>query len=251
MAKVLVIAGTADAMQVINRVMEKGHQVFVSITNRMSLTSLDRPEKLQVYQGKINKQNFTDLIKAVKPNYIIDASNPYSGEITKNVMAVSEEQKLPYIRFLREQPEFDDPDIIKVESHRQACDYLNQQIGNILLTIGSNRIETYTCIDDYKERVCLRVLPDSSVISKCEKIGFSRKNLVAMRGPFNETLNREIFKFLDAKFLVTKESGNIESVMEKIKAAKSLGMKVVLIERRDVIARNQTASIEKVLDFIR
>jgi precorrin-6x reductase len=119
------------------------------------------------------------------------------------------------------------------------------------LTIGSNRIETYTCIDDYKERVCLRVLPDSSVISKCEKIGFSRKNLVAMRGPFNETLNREIFKFLDAKFLVTKESGNIESVMEKIKAAKSLGMKVVLIERRDVIARNQTASIEKVLDFIR
>ncbi|MDK2937430.1 MAG: precorrin-6A/cobalt-precorrin-6A reductase [Eubacteriaceae bacterium] len=251
MARVLVIAGTADAMQVINRVMEKGHQVFVSITNRMSLTSLDRPEKLQVYQGKINKQNFTDLIKAVKPNYIIDASNPYSGEITKNVMAVSEEQKLPYIRFLREQPEFDDPDIIKVESHRQACDYLNQQIGNILLTIGSNRIETYTCIDDYKERVCLRVLPDSSVISKCEKIGFSRKNLVAMRGPFNETLNREIFKFLDAKFLVTKESGNIESVMEKIKAAKSLGMKVVLIERRDVIARNQTASIEKVLDFIR
>jgi precorrin-6x reductase len=72
-----------------------------------------------------------------------------------------------------------------------------------------------------------------------------------MRGPFNEDLNQEIFKFLDAKFLVTKESGNIESVMEKIKAAKSLGMKVVLIERRDVIAKNQTASIEKVLDFIR
>ncbi|MDI3537933.1 MAG: precorrin-6A/cobalt-precorrin-6A reductase [Eubacteriaceae bacterium] len=251
MAKVLVIAGTADAMQVINRIMEERHQVFVSITNRMSLTSLDQPEKLQVYQGKINKQNFTDLIMTVRPDYIIDASNPYSGEITKNVMTVSDEQNLPYIRFLREQPEFDDSDIIKVESHHQACDYLNKHEGNILLTIGSNRIETYTCINDYKERICLRVLPDSSVLSKCEKIGFNRKNVVAMRGPFNEALNREIFKFLDAKFLVTKESGNIESVMEKIKAAKSLGMKVVLIERRDVIAKNQTASIEKVLDFIR
>jgi precorrin-6x reductase len=250
MARVLVIAGTADAMEVINRIMENRHQVFVSITNRMSLTSLDQPEKLQVYQGKINKQNFTDLIKEVKPECIVDASNPYSGEITKNVMTVSEEQKIPYLRFLREQPKFDDPDIIKVESHRQACEYLNNQEGNILLTIGSNRIETYTCIKDFKERVCLRVLPDSNVLLKCEKIGFNRKNIVAMRGPFNDELNREIFKFLDAKFLVTKESGNVESVMEKIKAAKSLGMKVVLIERRDIIAKNQTASIDEVLDFI-
>ncbi|WKY46471.1 precorrin-6A reductase [Eubacteriaceae bacterium ES3] len=250
MAKVLVIAGTADAMQVINRIMEEKHQVCVSITNRMSLTSLDQQEKLEVFQGKVNKQNFTDLLAKVKPDCIIDASNPYSGEITKNVLSVSEERKVPYIRFLREQPDFDDPDIIKVESHRQACQVLNETSGNILLTVGSNRLETYTCIDNYKERVCVRVLPDSNVILKCEKIGFNRKNIVAMRGPFNESLNKEIYKFLNAKFLVTKESGNIESVMEKIKAAKSMGMKIVLIERRDVIAKNQTSSISEVMDFI-
>ncbi|WP_373486007.1 precorrin-6A reductase [Acetobacterium malicum] len=251
MSKVLVIAGTTDAKTVIERLLEKKHDAAVTVTTRLGAGMLDEFKNLDIYQGKLNKEHITELIRTLKPACLIDAANPFSTEITRNAINVCKLEALPYIRYERERVSYeDDPEIIIVKNYGEACDVLMNCEGNILLTLGSNKIETFKKIPDYSQRVYLRVLPDWKVLSKCESLGFSPKNMIAIKGPYNEALNIELFKYCQASVLVTKESGNMGGVVDKINAAKKLGIKIILVDRIEACCNNKFSSVEELLKCV-
>ncbi|MBI4855748.1 MAG: precorrin-6A reductase [Acetobacterium woodii] len=251
MSKVLVIAGTTDAKAVIKKLLEMNHDTAVTVTTRMGCGMLEEFENLDIYQGKLNKDHITQLIRTLNPACLIDASNPFSSEVTRNAINVCKCEALPYLRFERERVSYeDDPEINSVKNYGEACDQLITCEGNILLTLGSNKIETFTKIPDFQERVYLRVLPDWKVLCKCEKLGFNPKNIIAIKGPYNEALNIELFKYCNASVLVTKESGNMGGVVDKIKAAKKLGMKIILVDRIEACCSNKFNSIEELLKCV-
>ena|GEM_PF-99437 len=250
MSKVLVIAGTTDAKAVIKRLLEMNVDTAVTVTTRMGCGMLEEFEQLDIYQGKMNKETITHLLETIKPKCLIDASNPFSREITRNAMNVCKMAQIPYVRFEREKLEYDDPGIIKVKTYREACEELMNVEGNILLTLGSNKIETFTKIPDFQQRVFLRVLPDWKVLCKCEKLGFNPKNIIAIKGPYNEALNMELFKYCHAGILVTKESGNMGGVVDKISAAKKLGIKIILIDRLEEECINKYSSVDDIIEFV-
>ena len=251
MSKVLVIAGTTDAKTVIERLLEKKHDAAVTVTTRLGAGMLDEFKNLDIYQGKLNKEHITQLIRTLKPACLIDAANPFSTEITRNAINVCKFEALPYIRYERERVSYeDDPEITIVKNYGEACDVLMNCEGNILLTLGSNKIETFKKIPDYSQRVYLRVLPDWKVLSKCESLGFSPKNMIAIKGPYNEALNIELFKYCQASVLVTKESGNMGGVVDKINAAKKLGMKIILVDRIEACCNNKFSSVEELVKCV-
>jgi len=250
MSKVLVIAGTTDAKAVIEKLLEMNYEIAVSVTTRMGCGMLDEFKHLDIYQGKMNKEQITNLLKKIKPRCLIDASNPFSGEITRNAMNACKIQEIPYMRFEREKLSYDDPNIVKVKNYWEACEELLTCEGNILLTLGSNKIEIFTKIPDYEKRVFLRVLPDWKVLCKCENLGFNPKNIIAIKGPYNESLNVELFKYCKASVLVTKESGNMGGVVDKINAANKLGMKIILVDRLEENCANKSSSIEDIIKFV-
>lgn len=251
MSKVLVIAGTTDAKTVIERLLEKKHDAAVTVTTRLGAGMLDEFNNLEIYQGKLNKEHITQLIRGLKPDCLIDAANPFSTEITRNAINVCKLEALPYIRYERERVNYeDDPEITIVKNYGEACDVLMNCEGNILLTLGSNKIETFKKIPDYTQRVYLRVLPDWKVLSKCESLGFSPKNMIAIKGPYNEALNIELFKYCQASVLVTKESGNMGGVVDKINAAKKLGIKIILVDRIEACGNNKFSSVEELVKCV-
>lgn len=251
MSKVLVIAGTTDAKAVIKRLLEMNYETAVTVTTRMGCGMLEEFQHLDIYQGKLNKDQITRLLATIKPKCLIDASNPFSREITRNAMSVCKTAEIPYMRFEREKLVVEDPDIIKVKTYREVIEELLKSEGNILLTLGSNKIETFTRIPDFQQRVFLRILPDWKVLCKCEKLGFNPKNIIAIKGPYNEALNIELFKYCNANVLVTKESGNMGGVVDKISAAKKLGMKIILIDRLEEECINRSSSLEDIIEFVR
>lgn len=251
MSDILVIAGTMDAKQIINKLYEIGEKVTVMVTTKLGSELIDHDNSIDIYQGKINKLSIVDMIDKVQPKCIIDASNPFSVDISRNVISACKPTELPYIRFLREKVVYDDYDIIKVKNYEEAYESILKYEGNIILTVGSKKIETFTKIPDYQNRVYLRVLPDWMVLKKCEKLGFNLRNIIAMKGPFNEKLNEEIFKYCNVSVLVTKDSGNTGGVVEKINAARKLGIKIIMIERSDENYENKTTSIEEIIDFVK
>ncbi|MCL2317950.1 MAG: precorrin-6A reductase, partial [Methanomassiliicoccaceae archaeon] len=161
---------------------------------------------------------------------VIDATHPYATKITGKIKAACNETGSEYIRLLRsESKEYDG--VIVVPDVSSAVEYLKGTEGNILVTTGSKELEKYTAIKDYKERVFARVLSMPTASQTSAEIGFQGRNLFCMQGPFCEELNYGLLKQVDAKYLVTKDSGEPGGFDEKIRAAKRAGTKIVLVSR--------------------
>lgn len=60
----------------------------------------------------------------------------------------------------------------------------------------------------------------------------------------------ELFKYCQAEVLVTKESGNMGGVVDKINAAKKLGMKIILVDRIEEQCSNKFSSVDALLECI-
>lgn len=251
MNKVLVIAGTTDGKKIIHELSQCGHNVSAMVTSKLGKGIInDLEDDVPVYQGKMNKEKIIAVINKEKPKFIVDAANPFSTEISQNVITVAENRKIMYIRYLREKTKCIGEDIFRIKNYEELSEVLHKEEGNIFITMGSKNIEFLTKIKDYENRIFLRVLPNSRVLTKCEKLGFSPKNIIAMKGPFSEILNYEMFRRCNASVVVTKDSGNIGGVLEKINAARQLGMKIVILDQIMDDYKNKTGKIEEIVDFI-
>ncbi|UWG98464.1 precorrin-6A reductase [Dehalobacter sp. DCM] len=250
MSKSLVIAGTAEAKEVIIQLLKMNIEVSAVVTSRLGSQALADIENIRIHQGRVSKQWIAGLLDSIEPDYVIDVSNPFSLETTRNAMSVSQIKKIGYIRYERESVIDNWKDIIRVKNHDEAYKKLLSCQGNILLTIGSGKVKVFTNIPEYKNRLFIRVLPDSKVIERCEKMGFNANNLIAMKGPFSEELNIALIKYCNAAVLVTKESGNTGGVMEKIRAAQRIGIPVIMIEREELHHENKARSVDEVIRLI-
>lgn len=63
------------------------------------------------------------------------------------------------------------------------------------------------------------------------RVGIGPDSIIAMQGPFSIELNRAMLEECKADVLVTKENGSVGGVEEKVSAALSPGIPVVVIER--------------------
>ena len=118
-----------------------------------------------------------------------------------------------------------------------ACDsaecirFLTGTEGNILLTTGSKTVPEYCAAPGLRERIWARLLPLPSSLESCREGGLEPSHILAMQGPFTEELNTAMLRFVNAKWLVTKDTGSAGGYADKIAAARAAGAKAVIIGR--------------------
>lgn len=220
MFRVLIFGGTEDAKNIayelcrlkiyvtVNAVTEYTKQ-FYTDNNFLSLN--------------INKMNRTEMYNFImKDNYsvVIDATHPFAEEATRNIKSACSDTGVKYIRFKRDIEKADTG--IYFNDYISVIEYLNKTKGNIFLTTGSKNIELFKDIFEYKERLYVRILPFEESISKCRNAGIHYKNIICMNGPFSTELNCAMLKAVNAKYLVTKNSGRTGGFFEKIEACNKL-----------------------------
>ena len=121
-------------------------------------------------------------------------------------------------------------DDITIFSDSKACaKALEETRGNILLTTGSKELPIYCQNEQVKERLYVRVLPGQESMSICVAQDINKSRIIAMQGPFSQKLNEALIEQFDIKYLVTKESGRVGGLDEKILAAKNCGIDTYLI----------------------
>ncbi|WP_303863788.1 precorrin-6A reductase [Alkalibaculum bacchi] len=248
--KIIVIAGTAEATSIIDKLLDMNINVLATVTTRLGMESIHNRKGLHIYQGRLTQKNLESLIAEEMPDGLIDASNPFAKDISKNVLKISIKCNLPYLHYERKEIKSQGKDIIRVKTYDQAVEKLIEHKGNIMLTVGSSKIEMFTKIPNFKKRIFLRVLPDVKIISRCEKLGFNPGNIIAIKGPFTEELNVQLIKYCNASIMVTKESGNTGGTIEKISAARTLNIPTLMIERQEFTCENKTDSLEGVIKYI-
>lgn len=248
----MVIGGTTESHQIIDELLNRNINVILTVATSYGESLIEERPGLKVVAGRMDSEQMLHFIKSSSIECVVDASHPFAQNVSNNAIQACREASIPYVRFERKSHEADLSDVYLAQSYEEAAAIASRLEGNILLTTGSNNLECFiTTVKDYKQRLFVRVLPTSNVIQKCEKLGLTADNIIAMKGPFSKELNREMLKQCKASVMVTKESGDAGGVKEKLLSAGELGAAVILIKRPVVEYINVFNNIEKMIDFIK
>lgn len=236
---IAVFSGTSDGRYIVGGLLKKHYKVICFNATEYGGSLYDEHKDLIVYDHKMDKDEIKDKCEHV--SHIIDCTHPYAQVISENLISVSEKLGITYIRY--ERP-IDDHQ--GYQSYDEIVEVLKKDEGNVFLTTGSNNLE-YFSDASLIERVYCRVLPTVGVIEKCHQLGFTPKQIIGMQGPFDEALNKAMFKALDIKHLVTKASGKAGGFKEKLSAAQALDITVHILERPKVNYGTEYNDLDEIL----
>ena len=232
MSGIFIFSGTSEGRSISKQLAEAGADVHVRVATEYGAEVMGYDANIDVKVGSCGgAEGIANVIRENGYDIVIDATHPYALNITEHIKQACEATGAFYIRLKRSDSDTESDSIVKVSTVQEAVDYLKDKEGNILASTGSKDIALYTQIPNYKERVTARVLSTMESVQKCAEYGFSGKNLICAQGPFSEETNYATLKQIDAKYIVTKDSGTAGGYEDKVRAAMRAGAIVVLIER--------------------
>lgn len=185
--------------------------------------------KQQVILKRLEQEEIKELLKKQSYDLVVDATHPFAALITQYIQTACAQTNTAYMRIIRGQRIVKNG--VSVASIEEAVTYLRGKAGNVLVTTGSKVIEPFTKLKDYKERVYIRLLPIGEQIEKCRLLGFPSAHLIAMQGPFSQEMNECFLMHTQARYLITKESGDLGGLEEKIKACEKKDVQIISINR--------------------
>ena len=227
--RVIIFAGTTEGRMMADILDNAGVDVLACVATEFGKQLIQETDHVKVSSDRLGEEGMLRIMNE-GASCVIDATHPYATIISGKIRKACEETGTEYIRLLRSESH-KDKDVIVVPDVASAVEYLKGTQGNILATTGSKELDKYTQIENYKDRVFARVLSMPTASQSCADIGFQGKNLFCMQGPFSEELNYGLLKQVDAKYMVTKDSGEPGGFDEKMRAARRAGVTMILIAR--------------------
>lgn len=234
MSDVIIFGGTTEGRRLAEFCGEHKIQTVVCVVSEYGEMLVPESPSVRVIRKALNQDEMEALFEEEKPALVLDATHPYARVVTENVTQVCQKMGIKRYRVLRK-PELEleknVDSVVNVESVDEAVEWLKNHEGTALITTGSKELVKYTAIQDYKDRIFARILPDSQALLNSETLGFPRNHMIAMQGPFSLEMNIATMHMTGAKYLVTKESGHAGGFLDKIHAAESVGATALVIGR--------------------
>ena len=237
--KIFILGGTKDSTNIIEFI-KRNYDAYILTT-----TTTEYGSKLALESGSddtiarpLLKEEITELILDGKFDILIDATHPFAEHITQTSATIAKELKIPYIRFERPTTNFEGIDISRihfvnsfVEAGKLIADRFKE--GNVLHFAGANTME-----DVLKyvptERFYPRILKVASSLEKCEELKVDPNHIIPMTGAASTDENVELIEKYGASVMITKESGEIGGVIDKIEAANEKDIAVIMIQRPEI-----------------
>lgn len=241
MRHILIFGGTVEGRKLLQWCVQAGLSAAVSVATEYGEELLEAAagkgdkEPPVILCGRMDAEQIQEYLHMHPVELVVDATHPHAAEATRNIRQACEAEATEYLRLLREGAGAAGAEqtIISVESASEAAQFLQNTVGNIMLTTGSKELPVFC---EYLERSRLypRVLPSPDSIRICEECSVPPANRIAMQGPFSEEMNRLLLRQFNCRYLVTKESGPAGGYEEKCSACAALGVTAVVIRRPSV-----------------
>ena len=235
--KIVLFAGTSEGRALAQLLSDAGRPVVVSVATEYGEQLLGDRETLQVHCGRMDEAQMRAFLQEEAAGeeglLVIDATHPYATLVSETLKKICTESGMEYIRLLRDASDECEESayVHPVDTIHEAAALSEQLEGNIFLTTGSKELQAFMQEISDPSRVFARVLPSKESLELCEQAGLSARQLVCMQGPFTKELNQAMYGQLDAKVLVTKESGTSGGFSEKLLAAQARGMHCIVLRR--------------------
>lgn len=250
MIKVAVFGGTTEGRHIAEFCDENKIMCSYFTATEAGMLEVDNCRNIEVFQGRLNLNEMKSVFNNGSYTKVIDATHPYAVEVSKNIKQSCVSLSVPYERIVREQDYIEENRIITyLNSIDEVADCLSTRKGNIFVTTGSKDAEIYTKINDFENRVYLRILPDNDTIKKLCGMRFKREHIITGKGPFFLGDNIKMLKDTNSRMIVTKESGKNGGYHEKIKAAEICGCEVFCIRRPKENGISESEAIKRLSDM--
>lgn len=254
--KIILLGGTKDSINIIEFI-KNNYDAYILTT-----TTTEYGARLAREGGSddtiarpLPKEEIIEIIKSQGFDVLIDATHPFAEHITQTSASIAKELKMPYVRFERPTTNLENIDtshIHYVKSFEDAgkliADEFNQ--GNVLHFAGAN---TMADIVKYvpTERFYPRILKVESSLEKCDALNINPNHIIPMKGAASLEENIHLIEKYDASVMITKESGEIGGVIEKIEAANEKNIDIIMIQRPQIkeINKNDIVSNLEELDI--
>ena len=234
MKDVFIFSGTTEGRSLATWLASKGVMVHVRVATDYGADVMEPDDNIDVQVGSCGgAEGIARVISENMYEFVVDATHPYATTVSKHIREGCQQAGAEYIRLRREDSDVSEDDIVTVDTVSDAVDYLKDREGVILAATGSKELDRYTAIPDYRERVVARVLSTMDSVKRAVELGFEGRNLICAQGPFPEDVNYATLRQIDARYLVTKDSGTVGGYEEKVRAARRAGVTVVLVRKPD------------------
>lgn len=242
--KVFLLGGTKDSINIIEHV-KNNYDAYILTT-----TTTEYGAKLANEGGSdetiarpLMKDEIIQIFLDGNFEVLIDATHPFAEHITQTSASIAEELKIPYIRFERPTTNLENMDTSRihyVNSFDEAGKLIRSKFnqGNILHFAGANTMEDVLKYVS-AERFYPRILKVPSSIEKCEKLNVNPNHIIPMKGAASKEENIELIEKYDASVMITKESGEIGGVIEKIDATNEKNIAIIMIQRPKIDELNK------------
>ena len=249
---ILVLSGTEEGKEIVRRLHEDGLNILTTVATDYGKKIFEQMGLETIcLQGRLDANGFSRLIQERGIDTVVDATHPYAVEASQNAMDACKMNNIRYFRFERQRTKIPvHPLIHTVETIADAVDKARMLGKKIFLTTGISSVSRFILLKTEKE-LYVRILPVPEHIALCLDIGIPPAHIIAMHGPFSEDLNRVMFRQYHINTVVTKDSGEVGGVFEKIHAALGEGIDTIVIERPRIEFPKVYTSIDDVVKAVR
>lgn len=237
-----ILGGTSESVTLIERIQGKLDYI-VTVATASGKECL--PDATRVRVGRLNLEQMREFIREHSIEIVVDLTHPYATEVTQHVRQICREFQQRYFRYVRESSEA--KDAVCCASLEECVSFL-QSLSNscVFFTTGSKHIETFQQIRG-NNRFVYRILPAPESLEACVAHHVEMKDIVAALGPFSEAMNIAMFREYQAEYVVMKDSGQVGGTPQKIAACEKLGIKSVLLLRKEEQGFTSLEMLEKTL----
>ncbi len=215
--KTVVFSGTADGRALCEWLTAEGADVTVCVATEYGASLM---KGARVRAGRLGCEEMKDVIRGC--SVVIDATHPYAEKASENIASACAECGAEYLRLLREETPC--PGAVLAESVRGAAEFLRDKDGYVFVSTGSKELHEFAPIGS---RVRARALDTAEVRKRCGSLGLDR--MIYKDPPFS--YEDDIRDMRGCRWLVTKDGGRAGGTETKLRAAKALGMDVIVIKR--------------------
>ncbi len=229
--EILVFGGTSEGRELVEWLDARGTCNVVACTaTEYGSSLLPTGARVQSVRGPLNASKKRELMESHDFACIVDATHPFAQHISTSINELARTYGTDVVRIVREEADADS--CTTVSSAQEAARYLATTQGNVLLTTGSKDLAAFTeALPHFEQRLYVRVLPVPTSVARVAKLGVPVDHVIAMQGPFSAQLNAALLREVDARYLVTKQSGQAGGFEQKAQAARECGAELVVIRR--------------------
>ena len=212
---ILVFGGTTEGRKAVEVLEEGGSPYFYSTKTGEQDITLHHGQRID---GALDEEAMRAFCLAQHIRLMVDAAHPFASQLHQTIAQVSETLSIPAIRYERIYPERD-PYLEWIEDYSQ----IPQDIHTLLATTGVQSIAKLKPLEAKGMKIFYRILPRESSMALAEKLGAKKEQLCF----FEDGTTIDV----EAEAILLKESGLSGGFTEKVEAAKTKGMRILVLKR--------------------